>query len=242
MVIVSASSHYKLFFAEVDVQPAVARLFYGVLFLFPSRARGHYYSQGGCSSSVIKDVIDSCELKSSTGYAYFFFDGRNAEAALLAHDKLVRSIIMQLAHRCDGIPAALAEMYYQCDKGSRQPPIALLEDTLIRVLDGFDKVYIIIDALDECSERKDLVQWIQSLASRVKGKVHMMVTSRPEREISRGLGSLSNLEDVCISGQQMKPDIRCYLNARLCQSDADKWREAQKDMIKDTLESGADGM
>ncbi|KZP12282.1 hypothetical protein FIBSPDRAFT_985862 [Athelia psychrophila] len=150
----------------------------------------------GCGKTIlcaaaIKDIIDFCDSKASTGYAYFFFDGRNAEAAYLVHEKLVRSIIMQLAHRCDEIPVALAEMYRKCDKGTRQPPIEMLEATLVIILDSFDNVYIIIDSLDECSERKDLLKWIQSIASRASGTLHMMATSRSEPDIRRSLNLFS---------------------------------------------------
>ncbi|KZP04521.1 hypothetical protein FIBSPDRAFT_398294 [Athelia psychrophila] len=193
-------------------------------------------------ASVIKAIIDFCDSKASTGYAYFFFDGTSAEAAHLVHDKLVRSIIMQLAHRCDGIPAALAEMYRKYDKGSRQPPSEILAATLDDILDCFDDVYIVIDSLDECSERKDLLEWIQSISSRASGKLHMVVSSRPEPEIMQGLRALSQLEDIRISGHEIESDIHSYLNTRLSQHDAAKWTNTQKDMIGEALLDGADGM
>ncbi|KZP13290.1 hypothetical protein FIBSPDRAFT_753631, partial [Athelia psychrophila] len=201
----------------------------------------------GCGKTVlcaaaIQAIIDFCDSKTSTGYAYFFFDGRSAEAALLVHDKFVRSIIMQLAHRCDGVPVALVEMYQKCDKGSRQPPIELLEATLLRILDSFTDAYIAIDSLDECSERSEVIQWIQSIASKASGKLHMVMSSRPESEIMQGLRELSQLEEICIYGHHMESDIRSYLNTRLSQRDAAKWTHAQKEMIKETLTDGADGM
>lgn len=148
---------------------------------------------------------------------------------------------MQLARRCDGIPQGLTEMYNKCDKGLRQPPVKLLEDTLLRIVDSFKTVYIIIDSLDECAERSDLVRWIQS-TSRASEKLHMMATSRAEPEIMRGLRSLSHLQEIRVSGQQVETDIRCYIEARLAKSDANKWRKVQKDMIIEALVTGADGM
>ncbi|KZP10797.1 hypothetical protein FIBSPDRAFT_899444 [Athelia psychrophila] len=201
----------------------------------------------GCGKTVlcaaaIQAIIDFCDSKASTGYAYFFFDGRSAEAALLVHDKFVRSIIMQLAHRCDGVPVALAEMYQKCDKGSRQPRIELLEATLLRILNSFTDVYIAIDSLDECAERPEVIQWIQSIASKASGQLHMVMSSRPESEIMQGLRELSQLEEIGIFGHQTEPDIQSFLNKRLSQRDAAKWTNAQKDMIKETLSDGADGM
>ncbi|KZP12267.1 hypothetical protein FIBSPDRAFT_1050183 [Athelia psychrophila] len=201
----------------------------------------------GCGKTIlcaaaIQAIIDFCDSKTSAGYAYFLFDGRSAEAALLVHDKFGRSIIMQLAHRCDGVPVALAEMYQKCDKGSRQPPNELLEATLLRILDSFTDVYIAIDSLEECSERPEVIQWIQSIASKASGKLHMVMSSRPESEIMQGLRELEELEEIGIFGHQTEPDIRSFLNKRLSQRDAAKWTNAQKDMIKETLSDGADGM
>ncbi|KZP29069.1 hypothetical protein FIBSPDRAFT_927164 [Athelia psychrophila] len=201
----------------------------------------------GCGKTVlcaaaIQHIIDFCDSKLSTGYAYFFFDGRNAEAALLVHEKMIRSIIMQLARRCDGIPTALVYMYDRCDRGLRQPSIKLLQDCLSRILEAFERVYIIMDSLDECSERNEVVHLIQSMVSGESGKLHMMATSRLEPEIMRGIGSLSNLQEIGISAQLMEADVRLFLNARLDKSDAAKWTKAQKDMMKEVLIGGADGM
>ncbi|KZP23295.1 hypothetical protein FIBSPDRAFT_858564 [Athelia psychrophila] len=200
----------------------------------------------GCGKTVlcaaaIQKVIDFCDAKASTGYASFFFDGRSAEAALLVHEKLVRSIIMQLAHRCDGMPAALAEMYAKCDQGFLQPPIELAEATLLRIVDSFDDVFIVIDSLDECSERKDVVQWIQSIASRARGKLHMMATSRSEPDIRRGLHSVTGLEDISVVGRVIEADISAFLDAKLAA--IDDWNEqGLKELVKKSLLGGSDGM
>ncbi|KZP13299.1 ankyrin, partial [Athelia psychrophila] len=197
----------------------------------------------GCGKTVLWcAVIDFCDSKASTGYAYFFFDARSAEAALLAHEKLVRSIIMQLAHQCDGIPVALTDMYARCQHGSRQPPIDVLEATLLRIITSFDSVFIVIDSLDECSEREEIVQWIHSIVSSASGKLHMAVSSRPEPEIMQGLRLLSQLTEVSISGHRIESDIRSYLNTWLSQHDAAKWTNTQKEMIGAALMDGADGM
>ncbi|KZP09428.1 hypothetical protein FIBSPDRAFT_993472 [Athelia psychrophila] len=58
----------------------------------------------------------------------------------------------------------------------------------------------------------------------------------------QGLRELSQLEEIGTFGHHMESDIRSYLNTRLSQRDAAKWTNAQKDMIKETLTDGADGM
>lgn len=43
---------------------------------------------------------------------------------------------------------------------------------LLLILEAFGNVYIVLDALDECSERKDLQKWIKEMTSWKKGKLH----------------------------------------------------------------------
>ncbi|KZP20238.1 hypothetical protein FIBSPDRAFT_892183, partial [Athelia psychrophila] len=201
----------------------------------------YLYSQSYFSAASIQKVVNFCDSRPSTGYASFFFDGRSAEAALLVHEKLVRSIIIQLAHRCDGIPVALAELYAKCDKGSRQPPIEMLEAVLLPIVDSLHDVYIVIDSLDECSERKDLLAWIRSMTSRASGKLHMMATSRSEPDIGRGLRSVVGLQDISVIGSAIKADISTFLEKRLAA--IEDWNEpGLKDLIKDSLLDGSDGM
>ena len=199
----------------------------------------HIYSR----SSVIEDVVGFCELKpTARGYAYFFFDGTRAQSEILDYDKLIRSIITQLSDRCgDKIPNVLADLYNKCDGGHRQPLESQFEDALARIIEIFDSTYIVIDSLDECVEKADLLRWIQSVTAVTSGKLHLMLTSRPEPAIDHGLALLSNLKKISV-GDQSAEDISAYLDARLDVGDMDQWDGYEKQWIKTTLSGGSDGM
>ena len=56
------------------------------------------------------------------------------------------------------------------------------------ILDRFPQAYIMIDALDECIERGKTLNWLDKLisgAGRKAANLHIMVTSRPERDIDK---------------------------------------------------------
>ena len=92
------------------------------------------------------------------GIAYFFFDGRDSQSELQLHDKLIRSLISQFSHQRGGIPTELADLYKRCGD-HHQPSIHQLQNTLRDILDGFSGAYIVVDALDECTDReKTLIQ------------------------------------------------------------------------------------
>ncbi|KAF7974088.1 hypothetical protein HWV62_13393 [Athelia sp. TMB] len=195
-------------------------------------------------SSAIENIQTFCEMKPSTrGYAYFFFDGTRAQSDALNYDNLTRSIITQLSDRCgDAVPTALVDMYSKCDSGHRQPLEAQLENTLFRILNIFDDTYITIDSLDECVKKADVLRWIRSITSDHAERLHVMLTSRPEPEITRGLTSLSNLQKISIRDQSSAGDIDIYLDARLNDPEMDQWDEHEKQIIKKTVSDGSEGM
>ncbi|KAF7978591.1 hypothetical protein HWV62_45310 [Athelia sp. TMB] len=207
------------------------------------------YGGPGCGktilcSSAIENVINSCKSRpSARGYAYIFFDGTMAQSDTIDYSKFTRSIIKQLSSRCGTmIPDALIEMYHACDDGDCQPSESQLERTLLRVLETFESTYILIDSLDECVEKADLLRWIQNVTSVSSGRLHLMLTSRPEPDIEHGLGSLSSVDKIQIGDETMTGDISAYLDARLQSAEMVKWKEPEKREIKRTLVDGSGGM
>ena len=182
-----------------------------------------------------------CAKNMTIGQAYFFFDGRDGQDELVSHEKLIRSLILQLSTRRDGIHAALENLYsVECGNGLRQPSIASLEHTLMSIIESFDASYIFIDALDECCDRRKLLKWIKSITAGIPSKLHLMVSSRPEPDINIGLRSISNRVEIDIAGQKNTQDIGNYLDARLAEDD--KWCDDIKRMIRSALFAGANGM
>lgn len=198
------------------------------------------------SSSVIENVIESCESgPSPPGYAYVFFDRTMAHSEILDYNKFMRSLIAQLSDRCaDTLPTALMEMYHACDEGHRQPLESQLEGTLARILDTFGRTYIIIDSVDECVNKADLLKWIQYVTSEpsLAEKIHLMLTSRPEPEVEQGLASLTNRQKVSITAESTAGDIGVYLDTRLQVSKMNKWDNDAKMSIKKAIFGRFDGM
>lgn len=192
------------------------------------------------SSSVIEDVKGICRANPLSGYAYFFFDSRNADKGLILSDNLLRSLLSQLSSRCGGIPAALKESFEAHGAGREQPSTKSLQDTLQLVLDGFDQVYIMIDSLDECGERAELLRVISTMADWKSRSLHLLMTSRPEPEITTSLDLIPKICTVRINGSVLDTDLNIYLDEQL--SSQSRWSEKTRQLVKATLIEGADGM
>ncbi|KAH7905986.1 hypothetical protein BJ138DRAFT_973771, partial [Hygrophoropsis aurantiaca] len=163
-------------------------------------------------SSIVKDVI-STQSEAGSAYAYFFFDGRNSREEFQQHHKFIRSLIKQLTSRLRSLPSSLKHIY---GTGVYQPSLPELEKTLEEVLDQLSDTFIIIDSLDECSERRNLLRWITNVCQWKTGKLHLLVTSRPEQDI---VEKMKTLVHVSMEAKDITEDIKSYVNSEITTDD-----------------------
>ena len=191
------------------------------------------------SSAIIDNLLQRFNLAT----AYLFFDGRDSQKDFQLHDKLIRSLIWQFCLKCEGrVPKVLVNLYAHCGNGHQQPTLGDLQSTLQRILDGFSLTFIILDALDECTERGKLLNWIQTfiLEKDINLGLHLIVTSRPEQEIEDKFEAYCYLDLV---EESENHDLVSYLDYQL-QNDSDlqKWDSETQEQIKLSLMKQADGM
>ena len=160
------------------------------------------------------------------------------------HEDLLRSLIWQFSQQCDGFPAALNNLYDECNYGVQPPSLESLQRTLLHVLDGFRDVYVVVDALDECTDRIKLLSWIKEIADWKVGKLHFLATSRQERDIEIRILSLQPLS-ICLEGESVDLDIATYVDRMLRDyEDSTAWNVDVDipDKVKMSLLQGAQGM
>ncbi|KZP06500.1 hypothetical protein FIBSPDRAFT_1053521, partial [Athelia psychrophila] len=198
----------------------------------------------GCGKTVIcaaAIAIIEMHCKYHTGpsasaYAYFFFDSRSGENDLSSHDGLIRSLILQLTEQGGKLPAFMP----------KNPSLVNLQDALLRIVDGFfSDVYIIIDALDECSaaQRPKLLAWIKNISHWGGNKLHILLSSRQERDIEDHLLSkVRDLDAVYFAHHlsNVSNDIGAFVDQQIL--DIPDWDEDTRKLIKGVLMKRADGM
>ncbi|GKU10032.1 unnamed protein product, partial [Fusarium langsethiae] len=105
------------------------------------------------------------------------------------------------------------------------------------------KVFIIIDALDECTAREELLQWLKHLASR---KAQLIVTGRPGVEFQSAIPrSFGKRNCVQLDKNVINGDIRSYVEATLEQKPdfvEKRLSPSLLEEIRDKIGDGADGM
>ena len=118
------------------------------------------------------------------------------------------------------------------------------------MIEQVKEVWIILDALDECSTKggpsKGLLSWMRELLNSEKRNVHLLATSRREQDIEYRVKEFAHKDDMIqIQSSVVTDDIRVYIRTRLRQDEGFwRWRnlpDVQQE-IETRLMEKADGM
>ncbi|EXA53719.1 hypothetical protein FOVG_01436 [Fusarium oxysporum f. sp. pisi HDV247] len=207
-----------------------------------SRQHLWLYGLAGCGKTILSTTILDHLLQIDTHTTLaFFFDFRDPRKQKL--EDLLCSLAVQLYHTGNEAARRLDSLFASHDDGRRQPDTTALSacvDVMIRIV---RKVFVIIDALDECITREELLHWLRGLAS---SNAQILVTGRPEAEFQ---GEIPRLLDerncVLLDKKAVNADIRSYVNATLERKPDFVDKELSQgilDEIRDKIGDGADGM
>ncbi|SLM38552.1 P-loop containing nucleoside triphosphate hydrolase, partial [Lasallia pustulata] len=207
------------------------------------------HGKAGCgktvlSSTIINAVLQEPQSKSEIAVAYFYFDFNNVQKQ--KSDKMIRSLITQLSRQSKKKLNKLEALFSFCNNGERQPDVEGLLIVLKEVVEGFDETYIVLDALDECSDREELLERMGEIQGWKLRQLRMLVTSRWLIDIKESLEPLTEPRGkICVQSSLVDADILTYVRGRLQNDRALKrWRgmpQVQEE-IETTLKEKANGM
>jgi len=163
-------------------------------------------------SIVVDNLRDRFEAVSSIGIASVYCNYKEESEQTLVN--LLAGLWLQLVQRCDQLSDDVKDLYYKHKDKDTLPKLADVEKVLNTKIGRYERVFIIVDALDECagSIRMDFLRKVQAL----QPKANLLVTSRFDDTIAREFESCPRLpigastEDVLtyvssrISGQLAK--------------------------------------
>jgi hypothetical protein len=128
------------------------------------------------------------------------------------------------------------------DSGGRALDCDDLKECLKSLLALFESVYIVLDALDECSERGDVFDFLEELHGWVIPGVRVLLSSKTMEEIEEALKPLS-LAKVHIQSSLVDSDIRKHVAFQLSNNrNFRRWDTTDKAEIVDKLSNSSDGM
>ncbi|KAH7073704.1 ankyrin repeat-containing domain protein [Paraphoma chrysanthemicola] len=196
------------------------------------------------SSAVLQYVKAVCQNETNSAVTYFYFDFKDSQKQYT--ESMLRSMVDQLAQQSANLPSRLKDLYVMHDHGKRQPTLDSLLNLVRELAQGIHHIYIVLDALDECSQRPELLEVISIMAQWPSGNTHILVTSRRERDLESSLEDLGDRENsICLTSKVVDDDIRKYVRQRLADDKTlSKWGKdtVLKAEIETALMQGSQGM
>ena len=204
------------------------------------------------SSNIIQRMTKHCGPGSGSVTLYFFFDHHDVKKQ--HQENMIRSLVVQLnGTNVDtryvpnvDFPYILESLYSSCLDGQRQPAYDSLLAAMHEMLSSFDQTYLVLDALDECLERTELLATIEMLSSWRDVDLHILTTSRIERDIEDLMKPLiKDGGQIHMERDLVNEDIRTYTQYRLrTDRNLKRWRAGPEVHleIEDRLVENAGGM
>ncbi|KAH8585985.1 hypothetical protein B0O99DRAFT_695912 [Bisporella sp. PMI_857] len=183
------------------------------------------YGIPGCGKSMLASVIIQSLnpiLNPSDALVYFYIDFNDPEK------------------RTAGNPISLQRMYEECFSGQTQPDASKLFSVLRDMLLGFDNIFIIVDALDECESLAEVLDMLEQIVAWKIPGLHLLVTSRELREITACFDGSVRLY---IAASEVDRDIRAHvLNVLKTDRECRKWPLEVQQHVEERLMERCAGM
>ncbi|KAH7403164.1 hypothetical protein BKA64DRAFT_442605 [Cadophora sp. MPI-SDFR-AT-0126] len=190
------------------------------------------------TSVVVDELTTRFSDDLDIGIAYIYCNFRRQDEQKI--DDLLVSLLKQLAESQPSLPGTVKDLYDRHKTKRIRPSPDEISRSLQAVTALYSRVYIIVDALDECQVsdgcRQRLISEIFSLQAN-RG-VNLFVTSRFIPEITTKFQDNLSLEI-----RASREDIGRYLEAHMTHLSAfDDWKQQLQDEIKVAIADAVDGM
>ena len=185
----------------------------------------------------MSDCDDTC-------IAYYFFDFK--DTAKQDVKGLLASLLTQIAGAFSSLPLPLANLFQRHRLRNPDRPTYPTVDELIEVLIGVinlcPALFVIVDALDECTQIGILMKTLCAIMDESTSVCRYLFTSRAEYEVQSAF-ERKNIEVMRIENAAVDHDVAIYVHAVLATDNRLRaHRQAIKDLIAISFTAGAHGM
>ena len=158
-------------------------------------------------SSIIDRLAKNQINSPASALAFFYCDGNYAEKQDSRYilGSLIRQLIPASSLMKDTAELKLIKSQYDRNLGGGSPPLDTLLFTLEWISHAYEQVYIIIDGLDECENRKTLVNNLSNIPT---DAFNLFITSRPENDIVKAFGEKPNMG---MDNKYVQQDIAAHI-------------------------------
>lgn len=192
------------------------------------------------SAASLQHIHQHKESYPNTMVSYFFFDFNDVEKQ--SSRKAIRSLLFQFALQAIDVVQDLERLHKKCSSGQQQPSDDIIHSLFKESMAYPGDRYIVLDALDECTDREGLLTFIRELIGSKPRDLRILATSRREKDIDDQLSSVANY-NIDIQSAVVDADIRIYIQDRMAtDTKLKKWSDSVKNEITTALMEKAGGM
>jgi hypothetical protein len=171
--------------------------------------------------------------------AYFYCDVSDAKKRNVTD--ILNSLVLHLLSQQPSMNP-LDKTYEDCMHGLSRPSEDKVLEVLRQLICSFEITYILIDALDECFDWEETLEFIKTLHKWGLWQCHLLVTSKKEQQIVETMMAMKPME-VDMSQMPVDNDIEKYIDSTIHSSmELKKWKQSEKGAMKEVLLEKAKGM
>lgn len=189
------------------------------------------------TSIVVENLYAQFQDDPSIGIAYIYCNFRRQQEQNL--EALLASLLKQLTQKMPSLPACVESLFNKHKKDRTQPSFHELLSALQDVIETYSKVFIIVDALDECQTSNDCRSKFLTEMFRLQNKfaTNFFATSRFLPQVT------DMFSDTTLEIRASKEDVERYVESKigLLRPFVKKNKQLQKE-ITDSISDVVDGM
>ncbi|KAF3906944.1 hypothetical protein AA313_de0207952 [Arthrobotrys entomopaga] len=188
-------------------------------------------------TSVVVDHLETHYLNDlEIGIAYIYFNFKQTKEQEI--DKLLLSLLKQLSLRQESVPNCVAELYQRHFWNETRPSRREITTSLASVAALYSRVFIIVDAVDECQSGDNRSTFLNELFRLRDHNANIFATSRPIFDIET---DFKNADSIVLEIKASVEDVRRYLDGKINASGKTVMKRNRKDIISKISEM-ASGM
>ncbi|KAL6826777.1 ankyrin repeat-containing domain protein [Trichoderma sp. SZMC 28015] len=187
---------------------------------------------------AIRHVSSKFRGNSEIGIIYVYFNYNRHEDQ--DFQKLIASLLKQLAGGLHHLPESTKQLYNEHSKKRTRASLEELKTNLKCVLKDYKRVFIILDALDECQIFELNLLLSELLELQKEHRIKLLATSRPIPEI---MDLFNNSNATKLQIRAKTSDVTTYIEAHMDRlSRVTRRNEVLREDIKADISEAVDGM
>jgi hypothetical protein len=150
---------------------------------------------------------------------------------------LFSSLLFQLCRQLGTVPGELGMLK---DMANQQLQFELLFRAFAVAVRRFPQIFIVVDAVDECSDSRRLIATLQSMIDWELDGLHLFLSTRPVPSIREHLKRPHHLYYVSMTNEN-RQDILCLINTELSKQKIGDLSDATRQDVMRQLADRAEG-